>query len=144
MSYKSEFASNNTEINANNVDIQTAIDMVNALPNAGSGASVDTCTVYLKSDSFAGYALYACTRYVDGAFVVQEVTYAGDGVSLVNGLTIENVLCGSALFVKVENELYNVSVNNGSTSKTSSMYSFATVVVTTTPNVTTEIILTCD
>lgn len=98
MSYKTEFASNNT-------DLQTILDKVNALPDEGEGGTVDTCTVVLQADSSLsrkkGY--YAVTRYVDGAFIADGIYVPIDSVDFYsNPVTLENVVCGSAVMVFFE------------------------------------------
>ena len=53
MSYKEQLQANNTEISENTTDIQAAIDMVNALPDATSAPEVVTGVYTLGGTSYA-------------------------------------------------------------------------------------------
>ena len=53
-----------TELQSNNIDLQTILNKVNALPEAGGGggASVETCTIILNSTS---YGMFVCSVNTD-------------------------------------------------------------------------------
>lgn len=75
MSYKSD-------LQQNNADLQSILDGVNALPDAGSGggASVETCTVnvvYGNRDIYLGY-----TSYTDGEGIVPTWTQIPEPCSI--------------------------------------------------------------
>lgn len=78
MSYKSEFASNNT-------DLQTILDMVNGLPDKGSGeAELELITVYMSSDSVASTLHHL---NANGEYVTSTISY------VVSATTIKGSLC---------------------------------------------------
>lgn len=75
-------------------DLEAAVD---ALPDAGSGGSVETCTVTVTSESnlVSGY-LFA--TYNDGAIGVTQALPYGNIIS--EPIVVENVICGSPFYVR--------------------------------------------
>lgn len=71
-------------------DLEAAVD---ALPDAGSGGSVETCTVVLETKIDTSYRAsdYTATVFENGAIATR---YANNSAKSV---TIENVVCGSVL-----------------------------------------------
>jgi hypothetical protein len=99
MSYKEEFASNNT-------DLQAILDKVNALPEAG--ASYGTCTV--KITGYRYWGCMWCTKVENGEIVHHgDCAYGtllapdrneGNGENAV--FYFDNVLCNSLFALAVE------------------------------------------
>lgn len=87
-----------SELQSNNVDLQTVLDKVKSLPDAGSGGSggggaVETCTLVLVND-WVNEFCFAVTRFVDGEITDNNwdnTVWDGDS------MTIENVLCNSSV-----------------------------------------------
>ena len=52
----SELQALSTELQSNNVDLQTILDTVNALPEASAGVEIETCTVTLVGDALGEYS----------------------------------------------------------------------------------------
>lgn len=78
MSYK-------TELQGNNTDLQTILDKVNALPDAGGG-TLETCTVSVTVDYAS--SIYFTGLSADGKPVMREaslVPYATSFPSIVKG-----------------------------------------------------------
>ena len=87
MSYNTEFQSNNT-------DLQSILDTINALPDAGSGGTVETCTVTI-TDQYGDYGGdFYLTVFEDGEIKSVEYNpwndYAGT-------ITVENVVKNSLI-----------------------------------------------
>lgn len=78
-----------------NTSLQSLIDTVNALPEAGSGSdgSVETCTVNITNDMTYDSSLFAVSAmvYVDGTY--RLYSYVPTGTT--HEVTIQNVVCGS-------------------------------------------------
>ena len=88
----------NSTLQANNVDLQTILDTVNALPKASSGGSVETTTVTISTNSNRVWA----TVYEDG-----EIKTISEMAPLI-GYEIPNAVCGSSLMVRVINAVGSV------------------------------------
>lgn len=94
MSIKTEFQSNNT-------DIQAILDIVNSLEEAGGGADIETCSVNIYD--LDGIIEYVCaTVYQDGNITYWQVE------ELTNDVTIENVIKGSCVCVITGNDMVKV------------------------------------
>lgn len=91
-------------LKTNTSTIQSLIEQINALPDAGSDSgkvAVETCTVVLATYDFGdGSSIlsgYSASKYVDGQVIVEYIcpgTYSGSSY-----VTIENVICGSCISV---------------------------------------------
>lgn len=87
-----------TELQSNNADLQTILNKVNALPEAGGGGgggSVETCTVVLKTTAGASSSYYpvnvAYTSVDDSGNVIgvnQTVSTSSVTITCVKGLTL--------------------------------------------------------
>lgn len=87
MSYKSDLQSNNT-------DLQSILDTINSLPEAGSGGgSVETCTVTITSNDGSASVLEA----------ISYTTYSSDDTTYYTEIaqslpiTLTDVKCGTAI-----------------------------------------------
>lgn len=102
-----------TELQSNNADLQTILNKVNALPEAGGGGggSVETCTVTISGSSSSCYPRYVAYTSVDSN---GEVIGANQTVST-SSVTVTCVK-GSTLAVKFKSvELTaNINVTNAS------------------------------
>lgn len=125
----------NTELQSNNTDLQSLIDKANALPDkvnidtelatqdslisqiatalegksAGSGgASVETCTVQISATGFPLVG-YVATLF-DGTEYQASTAYNNNGLGVV---TLENVVCGSAVMVQVSGTMVGHTVGGG-------------------------------
>lgn len=89
-----------SQLETNTTSLQTLLDKVNALPEAG-GASVETCTVRLYStDGAVCLTGYAYTSIDDNGVMQQNVVYVTyDDTYATFDITIPNVVCGSMLVV---------------------------------------------
>lgn len=88
----------------NKTKIQSLLDGINALPDAGSGtgASVETCTVVINNqvvNQGCKVAKYAVTVLENGAVTHKHFNLDGSGESTDTLITIENVLCNSIVYV---------------------------------------------
>lgn len=82
----------NTELQSNNTDLQSILDTINALPDAGSdGTSVETCTVTINLSGLS-ISSYCATIYRNGS-VGNNCVFTTTSSSF----TIENVVCGSPI-----------------------------------------------
>lgn len=89
----------NSELQANNTDLQDILDTINALPESGGGGDVKTCTVTITVRRRSVYGL-SYTAYSDGDF--QAIAQYGGTVDLIGSggtVTLENVVCGTSLLV---------------------------------------------
>lgn len=92
---KTQLQTNNTALASLTDRVLAAKDTAAALPDAGGGGAVETCTVHLD-----GYAEipYGFTVYENGTIsaktgIIEETNW-GLGES-----TIENVVCGSLIYI---------------------------------------------
>ena len=76
-----------SQLTQNTTDLDALIAKANALPDAGGGGSVETCTVTISGTS----AVIGCT-----VFKNNEISTAYNTGSSV---TFENVVCGSAITI---------------------------------------------
>ena len=96
--------SNKTRLQANNETIQNLINKANSLPDAGSGGGggVETCTVITQSN-VRHPVIYLTTQNQE-----QIVTYSDD---YNDPKTINNVVCGSNIFIPVASTIPAYSIN---------------------------------
>ena len=100
--------SNKTRLQTNNANLQSLINKANALPDAGSGGgSIETCTVTITEFSNNIHA------YCYTAFENNVLTPKGDTSSITSPLTLNNVVCGSAIFVSNGYYMNGVTVGGG-------------------------------
>ena len=94
-----------TKLNQNTTDLQAlaastgyqeVLDMVNALPDGGSGAAVETCTVTVTANKLAGHTY---TAFIDGAMTPMAAFGDVYGAQSNTTVTLNNVVCGSAIFI---------------------------------------------
>lgn len=97
-----------SELQSNNVDLQTVLDKVNALPDAGSGGSgggvsVETCTVTVEKTASGGSVQGISATTVEGGIVAgREYGYilSGETQLIPSGqtgsITLE-VVCGTII-----------------------------------------------
>lgn len=88
--------SNKTRLETNNASLQTILDKVNALPEAGSvGASVETCTVTVQDEDGLG-CMVIYTAIIDG------IVTPGEQYKLNGSQVIENVVLGSNVVIRTD------------------------------------------
>lgn len=99
----------NTSLQSNNTDLQSILDTINALPEAGGsgGASVETCTVNL---SYTGFMSFFIIDYLSENLDVQGGSFGGMVGS--TGIKSANVVKNS--IVLIENA-FEVSVSGNAT-----------------------------
>ena len=111
-----------TKLNQNTTDLQAlaastgyqeVLDMVNALPDGGSGAAVETCTVTVPT---SGEYRVGATCYKDGAF--EAVLF----LPVEDGAEIENVVKGTSLCIFDVNSATAPSIENANYIATSPYY----------------------
>lgn len=87
----------NSELQANNTDLQDILDTINNLPESGGGGGgsgdVPTCTITINS--FAANITYAMyTTYENGEYIYHDENY-----SAVSNITLNNVVSGGIIEV---------------------------------------------
>ena len=107
----------NTDLQANNANLQSILNTINNLPEAGgSGASVETCTVTI-STADSGFDIYFNTIDENGDATINTAEWVSD--RMVSFATLTNVICGSIIILKAaianmyidgSAELYNLGV----------------------------------
>lgn len=82
-----------TELQYNNVDLQSVLETVRGLPEAGGGNTPDTgrLTLHIEALASSNISVYP-TRFVNGKVVVDKMTY---NVSSDTDITINDVVKGS-------------------------------------------------
>lgn len=93
----------NDTLASNNVDLQSILDKVNALPEAGSGGtSVETCTIKLANGSGA-YGTYYATTITDGNIDVSTGNIADESIAnyVPDGVAAVEVICNSFMHLSV-------------------------------------------
>lgn len=101
--------SNKTQLSTNNTQLASLIQTLQGKA-AGGGGSVETCTVTVTCSTSTLWK-YVCTGYENGEYVpLYSSIWNGVGA---NTATIENVVCGSAMYFVATNGSTNTSVING-------------------------------
>lgn len=85
--------SNKTELQSNNIDLQGILDSINALPEAGSGASIETCTVNITTGLDMNFICWSSLN--NGAITPNYQT----GISANSTSTLQNVIKNSAITI---------------------------------------------
>lgn len=101
--------SNKTRLQTNNANLQSLINKANTLPEAGGGSSgggVETCTVTITS--FDTLTSYAYTAYENNNLVAKGSVSGG-----ITPLTLNNVVCGSAIFINNSYYMNGTTVGGG-------------------------------
>ncbi|MBR2388209.1 MAG: hypothetical protein IKB02_05960 [Clostridia bacterium] len=88
----------NSELQANNTDLQDILDTINNLPESGGGGGgsgdVPTCTITISS--FAANIRYATyTSYENGEYIYHDESYRED----LSNITLNNVVSGGIINV---------------------------------------------
>ena len=86
--------SQKTDLQSNNTDLQSILNTINNLPEAGSGGgssggNIETCTVTINSFA-ANIRFVMYVSYEDGKYVYNDITYSPE----LSTVTCTNVLCG--------------------------------------------------
>lgn len=113
MSYKNKFQSNNT-------DLQTILDIVNTLPDAGStGANIETCTVTIDDGNNTYYVHIDATIFENDE--INSVSYGdvyGESLSEVinedNYAVLNNIVKNSVVTI-VMGDIYTAGTITGAT-----------------------------
>ena len=100
----------NTDLQTYNQSLQSILDTINNLPEAGSGgsggeAAIETCTV-----TFEDLTMGDCIIWLVSAMTVENgihkmYNYIPSNNTTINSLTIPNVVCGSTLVL--ESQFHN-------------------------------------
>lgn len=86
MNYKKELQSNNT-------DLQSVLETVRNLPEAGGSATIDVCSIYIDHSGHSDRPTTFCfTTFSDG-----EISFVTQYTEKDHEYTIENVVCGSLI-----------------------------------------------
>lgn len=89
-----------SQLTTNTTSLQAILDAVNALPEAGGGASIETCTVKIMSgDDLNQYYGCVATVLADGVTTVDFESYAGGVQNSFFNKTFSDCVCGSGLTV---------------------------------------------
>lgn len=100
----------------NKAKIQTLLDEINALPEAGEGgggASVDTCSVTIYNN--VGYEIWDLIATVCNNGAISTVAYLNyhNDEPIPYGLTIENVVCGTDIFIYIPYMMTGYELSGG-------------------------------
>lgn len=114
MSNKTQLQTNNTKIDELTSLAATMKDKAAALPDAGSGGSVETCTVEIVCQDGAYLTDVATNIVLDGVITPYFFAFFESvNNEKITSLTIENVLCGSSLLVGIGGiSIIGASLNN--------------------------------
>ena len=98
MSNKTQLQTNNTSLEALITRVNAAKDTAASLPEAGGGGgSLETCTVSIAV--IGAYSLQAVVATTVENDSLSQYSFTDGGYNLRENVTIENVLCGSAICV---------------------------------------------
>lgn len=99
-------------LTTNTTALQSILDAVNALPEAGSGggASIDTCSISFSTDGVALITQFIVTVLVDGAVKSSIFCYGGDNYPSVN-----NVVCGTTVMMLLGggSGMFGINISGG-------------------------------
>lgn len=92
--------SNKTELQNNNLELQEILADINALPNAGGGSAIETCTIRVTTPNGeeVGVYSYAFTLFENGA-IATDISKDGGHVLGWSDFVQDNVVCGSAFAI---------------------------------------------
>lgn len=101
----------------NKTALEALRDKANALPDAGSGGGLETCTVVLRGvdwDTAEGILTSYIATVVEngtvGSASVINSSFGGSGLYVDSGTVIENVLCGSSISVTAGSKMTDFSM----------------------------------
>ena len=97
--------------------LQSILEAVNALPEAGGGGGVETCTIHLKCTTSDIYG-YSYLAYRDGAFV--PVIVDGNAAAFKMDEQLEDVICGGhiVVYTKLTDSLCHAEITGSATYET--------------------------
>lgn len=102
----------NSELQSNNADLRAILDAVNNLPEAGSGVTVETCSVVIKSD-LLGRPVFTYTAFENGQLVTKQTDAAlewsdeyGTQIAI-----FDNVVRGTGI-IFIADQVYSVKCEN--------------------------------
>lgn len=96
--------SQKTDLQSNNVDLQTILNTINNLPEAGSGggsgSSINTCNLTIEVEEYRGVtasiAWISWTALENGNITAKKVGDFGD-LTIRQSIDLYNLVCGSAI-----------------------------------------------
>ena len=91
--------SQKTDLQASNADLQAILEMVNSLPDKVEAPTYETCTLKAEYLSAHAFNKITCIRIVDGTPTIMNGRLSDLGYGVVSAATIDNVLCGSIVYV---------------------------------------------
>ncbi len=102
--------SQKTDLQSNNVDLQSILATINALPEAGGGggAEIETCTVRLNVSTLMGdpvHFIFMCVVYENGvvkSLILPSSEFDEYGAGGNNFINIENVVLGTVFWVSCD------------------------------------------
>jgi hypothetical protein len=99
----------NTDLQTNNTNLQSILDTINNLPEAGSGggsdASVDTCTVRFEDLTMCDCIIWFVSAMTVENGIQKMYNYIPSNSDMITSLVIPNVACGSTLVL--ESQFHN-------------------------------------
>lgn len=107
--------SNKSRLQANNINLQSLIDKANELPDAGSGESIETCTIeinhYGQTEPLYSPSIISYTTLDDSGNISASIMgSSGDSLHEKSPIVLSNVVCGSALSIYISGAVsYSIS-----------------------------------